>query len=68
MSELIACNLKPKLEVMGKSQGWLSKEAKVSRHHLSNIANMKIIPRINIANRIAKAMGCNIENIWIFKD
>jgi len=66
--EGIMNTLKQKLKVMGKSLGWLSKEAKISRHHLSNIANNKCLPRIDTAYKIAKAMGCNIENIWIFKD
>jgi len=61
-------SIKKRLKEKKKSLGWLSRTAKISRHHLSNIANDWVIPRIDTAHKIAKALECDIDDIWVFED
>lgn len=60
--------IKQKCQERGKSLGQISRETGISRHHLSNIANDKAMPKIDTAYKIARALECNIEDIWSFED
>ena len=56
--------IKKKRESKGVSQEALAMQAKISRPHLSDIENGKAQPSVEVAFRIAAALGCSIEAIF----
>jgi len=58
-----------KLATKNKSQSWLAKKCGLNRFYLNKIIKGKIPrPSIHNAYKIAKALDCIIEDLWIFKD
>jgi len=47
------------------SQEELAKRAQLSRPHLSNIENGEAQPTIEVAMRIAEALGQKVDNIFL---
>jgi len=60
--------IKKRCRDIGKSLGQVSRETGISRHHLSNIVNDKATPKIDTAYKIARALECNIEDLWSFEE
>ena len=50
------------------SQKELAKRAQISRPHLSNIENDEAQPTIDVAIRIAEALGQKVDNIFFKED
>jgi len=58
-----------KLRIRGKSQGWLAQRTGIDIFHINKLIKDRFKnPRIETANKIAKALDCAIEDLWIFKD
>lgn len=56
-----------KLRIKGKSQGWLAQRTGIDNFYINKLIKDKIKnPRIETANKIAKALDCAIEDIWSF--
>ena len=56
--------IKNQRENKGVSQETLAMQAKISRPHLSDIENCKAHPSVEVAFRIAAALGCSIEALF----
>ena len=57
-------SIKARLELVGKSQGWLSRETRIGRNHLSKIVNGHHNPQLLSAKLIARALNCLIDDLW----
>ena len=57
-------SIKSRLELHGRSQGWLSRETKIGRAHLNKIVNAKYNPQLLTAKLIARALNCLIDDLW----
>ena len=56
--------IKPRLEKLGKSIGWLSRETNLDRVHLGRIIRWSNNPNLGTAKRIAKTLNCMIDDLW----
>lgn len=60
--------IKKQRENKGVSQETLAMQAKISRPHLSDIENGKAQPSVEVAFRIAAALGCSIEALFFTRN
>jgi len=58
--------LKQRLAMLGKSQGWLSRETGITINHVNKIVNGYYNPQLLSAKKIAKALNCMIDDLWLF--
>ncbi len=63
MNNIKACRAKENI-----SQEELAKRAQISRPHLSNIENGEAQPTIDVAIRIADALGKKVSDIFFKED
>ena len=48
-----------------KSQGWLAQRTGLAHEYVNRLAKDKIKdPKVSTAKKIAKALGCFIEDLW----
>lgn len=62
------CRLKQILEERGIKQKWLSEKTGISESHLSRIVTGRITPTLEVAYRIAAALGLTVYDIWEMDD
>ncbi|GAX91263.1 transcriptional regulator [Effusibacillus lacus] len=58
------CRLKVILAEKGLKSKWLAEKAGIQNATLSRIINGKTIPTLDVAFRIAEALGMSIHDIW----
>lgn len=56
--------LKAAREKSGKTQAQVAREAKISQAQYQNIEYDKSKPRVDVAIRIAKALGTTVESLF----
>jgi DNA-binding XRE family transcriptional regulator len=55
-----------RLNEIGRSQGWLSRETGYSREYINKIISGKVPnPGIDACKKIAKALGRYVEELWL---
>jgi DNA-binding XRE family transcriptional regulator len=57
--------IQARLIQQGRSQGWLSRQLGSERGYVSRIVRGLVTPKIDTAYRIAAALHCTIEDLWI---
>ncbi len=51
------------------SQGQLSRKTGIHRNYISRVEREEIkYPRVDLAHKLAAALGRQVEEIWIFED
>jgi len=60
----ITCKLQEVLDSEGRKQIWLAKATGCDRSNISTICKCKSNPSLEVALKIAKALGCKVEDIW----
>ncbi|GIM46816.1 hypothetical protein DNHGIG_23650 [Collibacillus ludicampi] len=58
------CRLKEILEERGIKQKWLCERTGVGVSHMSRIIGGKMIPTLEVAFKIAAALGLTVHDIW----
>ena len=56
--------LKQLLDSNGSKQTWLAEKAGINVNTLSKIVNGKAIPNLRTAQRIARALGKTVDDLW----
>ena len=57
--------IQERLTEQGRSQGWLGRQLHSERGYVSRIVRGLVTPKIDTAYRIAAALKCTIEDLWI---
>jgi len=57
-------SIRERLEKLGRSQGWLSRETGIGRNHLSKIVNGHYNPQLLTAKLIARSLHCLVDDLW----
>jgi len=60
--------LKEILDERGTKNVWLAEKANVNNSTLGNIIKNRHNPSIEVAIKIARALGMKVEDIWIVED
>jgi len=60
--------LKEILDERGTKNVWLADKANVNNSTLGNIIKNRHNPSIEVAIKIARALGMKVEDIWIVED
>ena len=64
--KLIRNVLRQRLEMLGKTQSWLSQETGISLHHINALINCRWNPQLSSAMKIAKALVAKIDDLWFY--
>ena len=54
-----------RLAELHKTQGWLASKMEMDSGYLSRLASGHIMPVIPTAYKIAAALSCTIEDLWV---
>jgi len=69
MRKLIPGNLiNEKLKIKRKSILWLSQRVGCSYRHMRRICNQEIDPLTSLAIKIASTLGCQVEEVFFYRD
>ena len=56
--------IKEKLSALGMTQHDLARAVGVHESYLNKVLNGRMMPKIEMALRIANALGCTVEELW----
>jgi putative transcriptional regulator len=65
---MIKNRLKEILEDRGIMQKWLAEKAGIDKSTMGNIIKNRYSTSLEVAFKIARALGLHIEDIWEFKE
>lgn len=65
---MIKNRIKEILRAECRTNKYIIEKVKITDSHLSNIINCKIIPRADLALRIAMALGKSFEEVFYFEN
>lgn len=65
---MIRCELKAILKAKGIKNGWLADQVGVTDTTLSQWVNNKQIPKLDFAYRVAKVLGMDVTEIWVWAE
>lgn len=60
--------LKKLLDSRGTKQSWLAEKSGINANTLSMVVNGKALPNLRTAQKIARALGTTVDELWPLED
>lgn len=65
---MLTTKLSEVMKQEGRKQAWLHERTGISRNTISRIVNGKVMPSLEHAIKISRALGRTVEELWDMKE